>query len=85
MKFNQEILLDKNQFIESFANPEIKNLVKNELEKVYNKKSEKKSNKENEINTSDNSSLSHMTTTDDSEKEVDNGIQYYKIIIYNFI
>ena len=79
MKFNQEILLDKNQFIESFANPEIKNLVKNELEKVYNKKSEKKSNKENEINTSENSSLSHMTTTDDSEKEVDNGIQYYKI------
>ena len=82
MKFKKEILLDFiNQFIDILANAEIKKLVKNELKKVYNKKSDKKSNKENEINKSGNSSLSHMETIDDSEKEVDNDIQFYKIII----
>ena len=85
MKFNDVPLLTMDKFLEQFSEPEIKDIIKkNEsIENMKDKSTEDKksrnSNKSKDISiNSKSSNLSHMTTSDDSEKET-RGERFYKI------
>lgn len=75
MALNDELLLNKEQFIEKFAKTEVKQLFENE----FIKKNKNKSKEKKEEEKSENSGLSFMTSTDDSENEGQSGEQFYKI------
>ena len=81
MALNDELLLNKEQFIEKFAKTEVKQLFENE----FIKKNKNKSKEKKEEEKSENSGLSFMTSTDDSENEGQSGEQFYKITITNII
>jgi hypothetical protein len=85
IKFNDVPLLTMEQFLDQFSEPEIKDIIKknesteNVEDKSTEDKKSKKSNKSKDISiNSKSSNLSHMTTSDDSEKET-RGERFYKI------
>ena len=81
MKLDDKLLLDKKEFIESFKDPEIINIIKqNEIDKEKDRKNidEKSEEENNKSSTSKELNLSYMTKSDDSEKETE-GERFYKI------
>ena len=85
MEIGKEKLLDINQFIDSFSNPEIKNLiqqsesVEDNEKKESDKSAKKSSEEETKTQNTKSSNVSFMTTTDNSEKETEGGERFYKI------
>ena len=85
MEIGKEKLLNINEFIDSFNNPEIKNLIQQSesVETNEKKKSDINDKKSNEEETktqkTKSSNLSFMTTTDNSEKETEGVERFYKI------
>ena len=85
MEIGKEKLLNINEFIDSFNNPEIKNLIQQSESVETNEKkksdiNDKKSNEEEtKTQNTKSSNLSFMTTTDNSEKETEGVERFYKI------